>query len=361
MKSKLFVLLICACLALSGALAEGEAPALLEPAGVELDYAAATVMDLYTVTPYAASVVPHTEDLSFTVDGVVAKVHVHLGSSVRAGDALITLDEEDLLEQEAELAEELDYTRRLHANANELAQIDIRIQTLEMEQMKKAGASEAELIRAETDVEMLRLKLRQTQQEQAVAVSALEEELAGLRGKIGKNVLCAPYDGVIVSIANLREDYGVTAYDTVIRIADESRLHLSGEFVTQNTVKSAHEVYALINGQKYALEYLPADMSEHLSAVFAGVPLRSEFNIEGDLTELACGDYAAVCVVTGYVEDALSIPCNALYSDSAGRYVYKLDEDGQRVRVNVHTGMSNSLYIQITDGLEEGDLVYVKE
>lgn len=358
------LLLFCLVFSITsvGCLALAESvPELLEPAGIELDYAQAQKMDLYTVTPYAASVVPYTEDLSFAVDGVVEQTHVSLGSSVKAGDKLITLNEEALLEQEAELKEQISYTRKIHIYANEMAQIDIQIAQVKLDEMKDSGADEAAIIQAQANIDMMELKLRQAKEEQALSVKKMESELEKITEQIGQNVLLAPFDGVIVSIADLREEYGVTAYEPVIRIADESHMLILSDYISQNTIKGAHEIYALIGDQKHAVEYVPIDMDEYLQTIFAEATLKTKFEFAAEHAEVCCGDYASVCTVTGFVEDALVIPCNALYSDSAGRYVYRLDGEGQRERVNVHTGSSNMLYIQITEGLEEGDLVYVKE
>ncbi|MBQ4085763.1 MAG: biotin/lipoyl-binding protein [Clostridia bacterium] len=360
MKKKICLLFLAVCMALCGA-AQAEVPELLEPAGIELDYAAAQAMDLYTVTLYNAAVIPYTEDLWFEVDGTVEQVHVHLGSRVQKGDALITLDEEALMEQEAELLEEIAYTKQVHANANELSEIDIRIATVRLDSMRANGSSETAIVQAEANIDMMELKLAQTKAEQAITIAKMEKELAKVQEKIGRNVLVAPFDGVVVSIDNLRAEYGVAAYEPVIRLADETQLLLSSDYIGQNTVKGANDIYALIGSRQYALEYVPVEMDEYLTAVFSEAPLKTKFTFAGEHADVACGEYAAICVVTGMVEDALCIPCNALYSDNAGRYVYKLDEDGQRVRVNVHTGSTNGLYFQITDGLEEGDLVYVKE
>ena len=361
MKKNFFLLCLAVCIAFCGMPALAEAPALLEPAGVTLDYAAVERMDLYTVTVYTGAVVPYVEELSFEVDGVVDEVHVSLGSSVQKGDVLISLDEEELNEQADEMRELIAYTRQTYANANEIASIDIQIATTKLATMRANGASEADIIRMQSDIDMRELILRQTQEEQAHNIAKMEEELARLEEKIGKNTLVAPFDGVIVSIAELRKDQSVEAYKTVVYIADESSLMVTSDFISQNTVKNASEIYALIGAESYPLEYVPIEMDEYLSAVFAEAKLTSDFLFTGEHSGVLCGDYAAVCVVSGLVEDALVVPVNALYLDGAGRYVYKVDEDGQRVRVNVHTGATNNLYIQITDGLEEGDLVYVKE
>ena len=61
-----------------------------------------------------------------------------------------------------------------------------------------------------------------------------------------------------------------------------------------------------------------------------------------------------------YIEDALVIPSGALYRDEQTSYVYKM-VDGKRERCNVETGLITEMEAQITDGLAEGDVVYVQE
>ena len=61
-----------------------------------------------------------------------------------------------------------------------------------------------------------------------------------------------------------------------------------------------------------------------------------------------------------YKEGVLTIPINALYRDGSGQYVYK-QTDGARVRCNVKAGMTTDTKAEIVEGLEEGDMVYVKD
>ena len=56
----------------------------------------------------------------------------------------------------------------------------------------------------------------------------------------------------------------------------------------------------------------------------------------------------------------LVVPANAIYTDESGRYVYLIGGD-TRTRQAVSTGRFTTTLVQITDGLKEGDLVYVKE
>ena len=64
------------------------------------------------------------------------------------------------------------------------------------------------------------------------------------------------------------------------------------------------------------------------------------------------------------VDDALLIPVEALHQTSSGYYVYtEYDQDSGEYggRVDVVPGLSNSSYVEIKSGLDEGDTVYYTE
>ena len=353
---------LCAALLLGGCAKEtAEAPELLEPAGVELDFAVAQRMDLGTVRQWDYSVVPYTEDLFFTLDGTIEGVYTHLGADVKKGDVLLTLDESALLEEEERLAGEIAYQAQLDAYDDRIAQIDIELGRLALADLRASGADDAAIVKAQGDVEMQELLLRQAREERSVAAAGKQAQLDAVRAKIGKNQLVAPFDGTVVSFAGLREGYSVQAWDELITLADPSRLSLSGPYLTEGTVTTAAKIWARIGATDYPVEYVPSDMGEYLTVVFAGGTPKSRFSFAVEPEGVSCGDFAALCMLTGVREGVLAIPINALYSDDAGRYVYRLEEDGSRVRVPVRTGINNGLYMQITEGLEEGDRVYVKE
>lgn len=69
--------------------------------------------------------------------------------------------------------------------------------------------------------------------------------------------------------------------------------------------------------------------------------------------------YATIVIESNYVEDALQIPANALYSDNDGYYVYRKKDDKSE-RVDVKTGVKTKTAVEITEGLEEGEEIYVK-
>jgi HlyD family secretion protein len=78
--------------------------------------------------------------------------------------------------------------------------------------------------------------------------------------------------------------------------------------------------------------------------------------IDGDDTGLLPDTNVTVTVTTSSSSDVLSIPREALYSESGKPYVYKIVGDDLK-RTSVTTGTINLTQVAITSGLQEGDLV----
>lgn len=77
--------------------------------------------------------------------------------------------------------------------------------------------------------------------------------------------------------------------------------------------------------------------------------------------DMLSGMSASVVITIEGVDDALLIPVDALHQTSSTAYVYtEYDESTGEFSgmVEVTTGLSNSSYVEITEGLVEGDTVY---
>jgi HlyD family secretion protein len=60
----------------------------------------------------------------------------------------------------------------------------------------------------------------------------------------------------------------------------------------------------------------------------------------------------------GSPSESLLIPNGAFYQDTGGNWVFVVSTDGQRaVRRNVQLGRRNARFIEVLDGLEEGEQV----
>lgn len=339
---------------------EKVASELMEPVGVQLDMAEAKMDSIFNASVYNGEIVPYVEELQFQVDGVLEDVHVALGDQVVKGQILATLDKDDVAEQMEALEAQIAHINKQGEYTDRQLNIDIEIAELELERLEKAAPNSQSTKLQKVDVQIAHGALRQAQEMRQLEVQEIQNNLNTLKGKLQNNQLTAPFDGRIVYIGKLERGSGVQAYSTVICIADESRLYLTMEYISESIINSADKMYTKIGDKEYGIAYVPYDPEEYITKVLSGEEVKTQFLVEAPEGELACGQFAAVVFQNAYQENVLTIPVNALYRDESGRYVYKMDGE-RRVRCDVVTGTVSDTRVEIIDGLKEGDVVYVKD
>ncbi|MBQ3078989.1 MAG: biotin/lipoyl-binding protein [Clostridia bacterium] len=341
------------------------APALLPSAGVASDIAVVEKKDHKMLKLYDGAVLTHVEELSFSVDGVIGEVLVSPGDLVKKGDRLITLD----FEAEREHAENLrisierkktsaDYDDRIHA-------LNASILITEKEALIASGADKKTIDLKELEIEQAKADRRQASEIAQSEISALSHELALIENFLTNDTVYAPFDGRIARDVEIGAGSRVKAYDTVLYLADHTKLYISTEYISQTTVNSAKRTYARIGANVYEIEYIPTNQSDYLSKLLAGEEIFSGFSIkasEEEIQNIEAGLYAAVIFETNFVEDALLIPQNAVLSDADGKYVYVVGENGEHIKrsIRIKTYV-DSLYSVVLEGLEEGESIYVTD
>lgn len=224
------------------------------------------------------------------------------------------------------------------------------------------GPSAGSVSLAQSKVEQCRVDLSQEKEWQALVLKQLNDKLQALQEQVQDNRLLAPVSGTIVYETSSLHGETVQAYQPMYCIADESKRSLSGEEIVEAQIKSADRVEVQIGEKRYEVEYQAYTLDEYSALVLAGedTPTRFQFADEKAAKEVEIGDYAAVYLYRSIAKDALYVPVNALHEDGGVRYVYRVSEDGQE-RMTVETGVESDSFVEITSGLQEGDVVYVQE
>lgn len=352
--------LILALTGLTGCQKEEVVPKLLEPVGVEMDTAVAQIGDMYSMSLYNGEIVPYVEEVQFAVDGQLKEFKVAAGDTVEAGQVLAKLDDEELWEDIEKLEAEIEdiLTMGTFSDRSMVADIEIAKEQLEVLQERKAGD---ESIKAqELEIQLLELELEEEQELRSLEVSRLNKQVQELRNELVNTELTAPLSGKVVYVSQAAAGDHIKSDTTVICIADETRLTISSEYIAPSVIKSAYKITAQILDTDYEVTYEPLSDSEYVTLVLSGESVNSKFSLTDENAEIECGQYVSVKIWNVYKENVLTVPANALHRDEKGRYVYKI-VDGQRVRCNVEVGIVNNIEAEILDGIQEGDVVYVKE
>ena len=305
------------------------APQLQEPVGLLPDTATVYTGELYNMMSFDSKVVSQVEELFFSMDGVVATVYCYPGMEVEAGEVL--------------------------------AELDIASVETQLRQLQQSGTSQ-EIALKENEIAQKQAVLNQNQAMQELELQEMQQQMEKLQAALQNNVLRAPFAGRVLSGTALQTGQRVKAFETVAFLADERKLHLSGAFIKESYLKIADRVYAHIGANQYEIQMRPMDSQEYLAAVLAGKTVNTEFDLVGPeslLSQVEAGQYAAICIITDYVENALLVPTQAVLQDAQGSYVY-VAEDGNHIRRNVKVGQTTSYLTQILEGLQEGEVVYVQ-
>ena len=336
-----------------------EVPELLEPVGVEMDTAIAQRGEIYKVSMFNGTIVPYVQDLHFTVDGTLDEIKVLNGDMVEEGQVLATLENEDLLEQIENLETEIENIQTNGEFNDRLAEVDIKMEKEELAELKKRGAyTEAEA--KKVNVQMLETKLTQAKELRSLELENKAKELEELRQKNANLEITAPFSGQIVYVMQEQSGEQIENYAPVICLADLNQLTISSEFISDQQIYGADKLEAKILDQTYQVTHVPLDSSEYATKLLAGEEIKTKFSVDAGTEGLVSGQFVSVLVYDAYVEDALTIPINALHRDDKKRYVFKVI-DGERIRCEVTVGMTTDTKAEILEGLTEGDVVYVKE
>ncbi len=327
--------------------------------------------DLEVSLTIDALIGPAIEQLTFEKKGEFSRFCVNLGQEVQAGDVIALsisrATEESIEEKQRELENlkrDYEYERAMLESNIELLNLQVKDLdekiVFEEKNSPMYNSLSVQTGRCREERKKLELELKQLGETYELELAHLEKQLANLVEKKNGNVIRAPYDGVIVALASVT--YGDTI-DTELyyaAIADTSVYYARCNYVNQGIVNAMQETVFWMDGKEYPIEYLPMDDKIYAEKKNNKETLYSEFIITEPKGEIEYGDYGKIKLISAVKKDVLLLPANAVMGDETGNYVY-MDVEGSRQRVAVKKGSSDGILVEITEGLQEGDVVYVQE
>lgn len=318
-----------------------EIPELLEPANVSEVMASVEKRDVYHVLSYESYVIPVLKELSFEDSGKLDNICVGVGDEVTEGQVLASLKSGS--ETYDELVDQLAKMRADNAYYNRQLEIEIE---------KKRIYSES--------IASLNLQLKQQKELQEVDENYLVSRINTERAKLSAAEIVAPFTGTVVAVMpELREDSDIIKDQPVIVVADTTQGIVTCEYMSKATVDSFNRIYAVIDGAEYELTYIPYEDGELAKFRKDGEDFYSRFLIEG-VSEDMMGLYASIIINNSCVYDVLTVPNNAVHYEGSATYVY-VDDNGKKTPVSVTIGVKGAMYTEITEGLTEGEVVYIAD
>lgn len=374
---------------------------LIEPISISEVTETATIGEISNIRVLEGYVIPYTEELTFNRQGEFLSYYVKIGDEVTEGDELAELNNEshqNMVEQIKESIEELqvqyentkkeveqekiiktNYLDELreqikkdndnnNKTGNEVAnneksegsdELDSSINVDILDMRKTNKDIRMQEILYEYDIKILDENMKLKKELYEVELKKLNENLEDAKNNLNQHKILAPFDGKIVALSNLSKGSQVNEDSLIIGIVDTKDTRVTCGYISETDIENSEDYYMFKNGEKYDITYLPYDKDVYASLIMRKETPVSTFLYQGDEPDIRQGDYVLICVVEDRKEDVLIIPVYTLFRDANGEYVYR-SIDGKKVKTYVITGVSDDMFVEIKEGLEEGDQVYVE-
>jgi len=292
---------------------------------------------------------PQTAIVSHAFSGRVSEVHVKIGDWVEKGQALVTLESQEVGEAKADFYKakaDLELAELNLAREKRLSESGIGIQ-------KNYLAAETEHKIAESNAEAAHKKLHVLgfSEDQVQEISETHQISPAI-------TLYAPIAGKVVAIEAVLGAF-VDPSTEMLTIIDPTRLWVDAEIYEKDLAKArigqdveiAVPAYpgAVFRGK---LSYI-GDMVDDQTRT---ITVRAD--VENDDHRLKPGMFADVCVLLNGGE-ALVVPSAAVLEEGDRKIVFVQHDDRFLCR-EVETGVVNGAYQQITSGLAADDRVVVE-
>ena len=192
-------------------------------------------------------------------------------------------------------------------------------------------------------------------------VDAAQLQVLVAEQALARATIVSPIGGTVVSI-------GFDAGDSVSAASATQNVAIAGDQgIEVVTTVALADVASVAPGQSATV--LPDGSDEPLAGevvAISPVPESNSTNYRVTIgllqpdTELASGTTGSVVIVTADVRDALAVPSSAVHVDEAGASV-AVERDGATEEVRVEIGVTGSDWIEVTEGLTDGDVVVLAD
>lgn len=326
------------------------------PEKVEYQELEATLGDIHRTTVVTGKIAPRNEvNVKPQINGIIAELYKEAGQQVKEGEVIAKL--------------------RVIPDMNSLssAQSRVRLAEINLKQAKTNYDREKSLydkkLVSDEEYDQVLQAYNQAKEEQAAAQESLEVIRDGVssRNTTGSSTLVrSTITGLILDIpvkvgnsviqANTMNDG-----TTVAVVANMSDLIFDGNV-------DETEVGSLVEGMPISIkigalpDYSCEASLEYVSPKAVEVNGANQFEIKAALKTgsghtIRSGYSANAEIVLETASQVLTIPESALEFDGDDTFVYKKNAEGGYERVQVQTGLSDGVDIEIKSGLNQGDKV----
>lgn len=336
--------------------------------GVEYKMATVQRGDMVLNKTVSCKYVPaKKESLKFTLGGLyIDKVYAVEGQAVKAGQLLAELEQENIQEQIANQQYQLEvmYLKREHLLEDrelDLLKHDIVLNDLKYEfenvhglrnEVLQKQIEKRELSRLETDMEYA-----EQMQNLDDSIYIMELQLEEMQENLRERQIIAGIDGIVTYAVEVKNGDRSVKDKNMFTVSDMDTVVFTVEGEDAALFPVGTQV--ILNCQKKEFVAYAADPSE-LGLVPDEEKQMAYLKLNQPDPTLEDGDKGHINIVMDERKDVLYVVTSAIRKANDQEFVYMLGEDGLRTMQEVTTGMVSGEYVEIINGLEEGDNVIIE-
>ncbi len=361
---------------------------LLDPVSVSVSSEVVSRRDIYNAKVVSAIVCPKVTEGAFERSINFSSYVKMPGEFVEAGAPVITGDTKALDKQIGELTKSI---RKMETNYNETI-TDLRkdeeekkatyewdeefIKDLEGQAPEKTDPKYEEW-KAYFDYrdalyrdsimayEWAKLERKETEEQYNLEHSYQLSKLNELNRQKNELMLLSEVSGEVVALGYWNNNNYLRYYEpgdyinknTVgVAVGDTSVKELRCEFVNQGDVNKAQDIYAIVNGKRYEVQYQSMSTEEYKKLLEKNDVVYGTFTIDDPLGEVNFGDYAVIVMINEMKKGVLCVPNSAVGTANGESYVYVAEGESYKERT-MRTGVSDGAYTEVLSGVEEGEVV----
>ncbi|MBP3356547.1 MAG: efflux RND transporter periplasmic adaptor subunit [Rikenellaceae bacterium] len=329
-----------------------------------------------------------TVQLSPLEGGIVEQIVVEEGATVRRGDVLVVLSNNNLnlsiLDSEAQLAEKQNFLRNTQVTM-EQEKLNLRQEKLQLDldvqrKLRKFQQNEElyrskliareEWLESKEDYELAERKRtlvmeRQVQDSiyRSVQVEQLEESLDNMRRnmllirqRIDNLHIKSPIDGELGQL-DVVLGQSIATGTKIGQINDLSNYKIEAQI-------DEHNIDRVRAGLEASFERQGQTFTSVVRKVYPEVrngQFKADFNFTGERPDnIRTGQTYYLNLQLGQPTDAVIIPRGSFYQSTGGNWIYVVSEDGGKAyKRSIRIGRQNPQYYEVTEGLTPGERVIV--
>jgi macrolide-specific efflux system membrane fusion protein len=310
--------------------------------------------DINAQMDFSARVIPAVQEtLFFRTSGRVRKVYVRGGDTVTKGQVLADLTQMDQMESQKR-SQDLTLRR---------AQINLEMAWLRQQQAATQTPQWSPNYEIEMKMEEYQVELAQIDYEET------KLNAQNLDGAMADAQIVSPIDGKVLQI-QLIDGKEVNAFQAVVVVGDDSQLEIGATLTAAQMQILAEDMPATMELSSRPGDKLTGKIRSlpYPYGTGGGSNAASDDNAQADNTtrvvlenpsetkDFRLGDMVQVTVVMESKKGVLFLPPAAIRTFE-GRNFVVVRTDGLPRRVDIKVGIKNEERVEITEGLEEGQVV----